>query len=172
MRYKYLRTFILLQRRNNKHTNVMALKFPEIKISVKIKGAKFSELHTVSNSKEAYEACMEIFNKDTIQYTEEVLLLFISRAGKLLGFSKISSGGTSHVIIDSKVIFTLALNSCAQSIIVAHNHPSGNLTPSRADIAITEKLCKQGEIMDIKILDHIICSNEGYYSFLESGKIK
>jgi DNA repair protein RadC len=72
-------------------------------------------------------------------------------------------------IADPKVIFSAALKACASSIILSHNHPSGNLKPSNADIQLTKKIVNAGNLLDIAVLDHVIVSAEGYYSFADEG---
>ncbi|MFT5383884.1 MAG: DNA repair protein RadC [Saprospiraceae bacterium] len=83
---------------------------------------------------------------------------------------KISSGGMAGTVVDAKIIFRKALeNGPASGIILAHNHPSGNLKPSQADIDITKKLKKAGETLDINVLDHLIIAGQSYYSFADDG---
>jgi DNA repair protein RadC len=94
-------------------------------------------------------------------------VLLLTRASKVLGVFDVSSGGTAGVVIDTKLIFVAALKTNAASIILAHNHPSGNLTPSRQDEQFTAKLKSAGQLLDIPVQDHIIVTNEGYYSFCE-----
>ncbi len=89
----------------------------------------------------------------------------------LISIQKISEGGTSGTVVDPKKIFKMGLLRQASSIILCHNHPSGNLKPSEADIKITKKIKEAGDIMDIKVLDHIIVSETSYYSFADEGII-
>ena len=129
---------------------------------------KLSTLPKVSNSEDAknqFKGCWS--NK--IQYVEEVYLMLLNRANKVLGFTKISYGGTTGSIVDIKVIFQVALKSNAHSIILCHNHPSGSLKPSSSDIQLTNKVKQAGILMDIPLLDHLIITNEGYYSFGDEG---
>lgn len=147
------------------------MKIPEIKISFKIDSVKKSELTKVVSSNDGYEVLKQIFDADTINWVEEAIILCLNRANKVVGFYKLASGGTSSVIMDTKVIYTVALNSGASAIIVAHNHPSGQLFPSDADRRVTKKLIDAGVIMDIPLLDHIIVTDEGYYSFADKGEL-
>lgn len=148
------------------------MKLPEIEISIKYKGTKKSELRKITCSTDIYEVCKLLFNENTIEWTEEVILICLSRANKILGYYKVSNGGVTGTFLDPKVIFTIALN-CAGStnIIMAHNHPSGNLDPSIQDDNITEKIKNAGKLLDIQLLDHLIITNEGYYSYMDEGKI-
>lgn len=86
-----------------------------------------------------------------------------------MGVVNISQGGFSGTVADPKVIFAVALKACASAIILAHNHPSGELSPSDADLALTRKLKSGGDILGISVHDHLIVSRYGFYSFLEEG---
>lgn len=147
------------------------MKIPEIKISFKIDKVKKSEMIQIASSKDGYDVLRQIFDADTIDWLEESIVLCLNRANKVVGFYKLSAGGMNGVIMDTKVVFTVALNCGASSIVVAHNHPSGKLYPSEADIRITQNLKNAGEIMDIPLLDHIIVTDEGYYSFADAGEL-
>jgi len=100
---------------------------------------------------------------------EEFWILLLNKANKIISKHDISKGGISGTVADTRVIFKLAVEDLATSIILCHNHPSGNLTPSDADIKLTKKLKDSGILMDIPILDHIIVSDGGYYSFADEG---
>lgn len=100
---------------------------------------------------------------------EVFAVLLLNRSNKIIHFEMISKGGITGTIADPRVILKLALNNNATSLILCHNHPSGNLQPSKADKDITEKIIKAASLMDIKILDHLIVSEEGYFSFLDEG---
>lgn len=145
----------------------------EIKIKYKIKGKKFTpeNLEPIKDSEGIVNILRKIFNADTIEWTEEFIMISLNRANKVIGYYKVSKGGMTGTIADPKVIFTMALNSGATSIIVAHNHPSGNLQPSPQDRQITTKLINAGELLDIKVLDHIILTSNRYYSFLDEGEM-
>lgn len=100
---------------------------------------------------------------------EEFWILLLNRSNTVIDRIKISQGGVSGTVIDSKLILKPAIDKLASSLILCHNHPSDNLKPSSEDIKITEKTKNAAELMDIKILDHIIVSNTGYFSFLDEG---
>jgi len=100
---------------------------------------------------------------------EEFWMLLLNRANKLIGWEQVSSGGVSGTVVDAKIVFRKAIEGHASSLILCHNHPSGNLKPSKADIQLTQKLKKAGEQLDILVLDHLIVSEEGYYSFADEG---
>ena len=150
----------------------MSLQIPEIKISVSFdKKLKRSEYFKIKSSRDCYEAFTKVFNADTINWCEEFLMLCLNNSNQVMGFYKVSSGGVTGTIVDPKVVFTIALNCCATSIILAHNHPSGKLIPSDADILITKKLKEGAKTLDIQILDHLIITNESFYSFNDEGQL-
>ena len=95
--------------------------------------------------------------------------MLLNRANKVLGIYPVSKGGVSGTLVDPKLIFSVALKCNASSIILAHNHPSGNLFPSENDKELTQKLKSAGNFLDIKVLDHLIITPEGYFSFADEG---
>jgi DNA repair protein RadC len=148
------------------------MKLPEIEISIRYKGTKKADLKQIKTSADVHEVCKMLFDQSTIDWTEEVVLLCLSQAKKLLGYYKVSSGGIAGTVLDARVVFTTALN-CAgtTSIILAHNHPSGNLNPSPQDDNMTRKIADAGELLDITLLDHLIVTSDGYYSYLDEGRL-
>jgi DNA repair protein RadC len=158
--------FVYLHRNHKTKQN---MKVPEIKISYKMDKVKPSELYKVTSSQNGYDALRQIFDADTFGWTEEAIVLCLNRANKVVGFYKLSSGGVAGTIMDPKVVFTVALNCGASSIILSHNHPSGNLQPSQEDKNVTEKIKAGGKLLDITLLDHIIVTEEGYFSFADEG---
>ncbi len=100
---------------------------------------------------------------------EEFWILCLNRANQVLRIQQISSGGISGTVADPKIIFKKGLEQNSSSLILIHNHPSGNLQPSQADIQLTEKVKQGGIHLDLPILDHIIFTNESYYSFADNG---
>lgn len=102
---------------------------------------------------------------------EEVWILLLNRANKVIKKRQISKGGITGSVIDIRLIIKEAIDSLASAIILCHNHPSGNTSPSKEDDIITEKLKNAGKIMDIKLLDHIIVCEKSYYSYLDKGRL-
>ncbi|MFC4262224.1 DNA repair protein RadC [Ferruginibacter yonginensis] len=102
---------------------------------------------------------------------EVFAVLFLNQANKVKAFKIISSGGITGTVADPRVILRHAIEESATNLILCHNHPSGNLTPSKADHDITQKIKHAASFLDIKVLDHIIVSDEGYYSFADEGLI-
>ncbi len=102
---------------------------------------------------------------------EEFWILILSNSLNLLKAEKISAGGLTGTIADPRIIFKLALEQLGSSIILVHNHPSGNLQPSQADIQLTKKLVDAGRLLDINVQEHLIFGNDGYYSLKDEGII-
>lgn len=122
----------------------------------------------ISSSKEAYLALAPLLmDLDT----EEFWILLLNQANRMIGREKISSGGLAITSVDSRVVFKKALESNATSIVLCHNHPSGNLRPSQADLDLTQRMRKAGEQLEILVQDHLIVSEAGYYSFADEGII-
>lgn len=145
---------------------------PEIKVTVSFdRNVKKSELFKIDSSKTAEELFRKIFNADTFDWQEEVIILCLNNSNKVLGFYKLAKGGITGTILDPRMIFTIALKCCATSIIVAHNHPSGKLQASDADKSITKKIKEAGKILDITLLDHLILTDEFYLSFADEGML-
>ncbi|WP_317168263.1 JAB domain-containing protein [Pontibacter pamirensis] len=100
---------------------------------------------------------------------EQFKVMLLNRANKVLGIYETSTGGVAGTVADPKLIFVAALKACASSIVLCHNHPSGNLKPSAADLQLTKKIKQGGELLDIAVLDHIILTSESYYSLADEG---
>ncbi|MFP4017963.1 MAG: JAB domain-containing protein [Bacteroidales bacterium] len=145
-------------------------KSPLPELSLKYKKGDFKKIR-ITNSKEASQVIREFFDADLIEYREEMFVLFTNRKNNTIGYMKISVGGTSGTVTDPKMIFSTALLSGAYGIILAHNHPSGETFPSKPDRAITKKIMKGAELMDMVLLDHIIITADSYYSFADEGTL-
>jgi len=102
---------------------------------------------------------------------EEFWILILNHGNQVIGRKMVSKGGVTGTVVDSRVVFKTALEGNAASLVLCHNHPSGTLQPSQADISLTQKLKKAGQTLDIKILDHLIVSEYGYYSFADEGQM-
>lgn len=145
---------------------------PQIQISVSFdREVKTSQLYTIKSSVDASELFKKVFNSDTFYWQEEMILLCLNNANKVIAYYKISSGSITGTIADVRMIYTLALKTGSVGIMIAHNHPSGTLRASDADKTITKKIQKAGETLDIKLLDHLILTDEDYYSFADNGLI-
>lgn len=102
---------------------------------------------------------------------EEFWILFLNRANKVQGRMKISQGGVSGTVTDVRIVMKKAIESLASGLVICHNHPSGNNSPSDADIRITQKIKEAGALMDIQLLDHLIICGKNYYSFADNGAL-
>jgi len=102
---------------------------------------------------------------------EEFWVLLLNRMNKVVKMKRISEGGVSGTVADPKIIYKLALENLATGVIVAHNHPSGNLKPSQSDIDLTRKLKEAGKFLEVQLLDHLIIANRNYFSFADEGLI-
>ena len=142
------------------------MQLPELKIRVERTEGDGST-YTMRSSANAHDFFRTIFNADTISWTEESAMIVLNRANEVIGHYKVSSGGTASTVVDAKVIFTIALNSVGHSIILAHNHPSGNLQASEQDIKLTKDLVQGGNILGIRVLDHLILTDKGYLSMAD-----
>ena len=147
--------------------NLFNYNLAEIEVSYRTT-VKASERRKITNSKDSESVFREIWS-DSMELKEEFYILLLNRANKVLGWYKVSEGGMSGTVVDPKLIFSTALKGLASSIILSHNHPSGNLKPSEQDITLTKRLKQAGELLEIPVLDHLILSSEGYYSFADEG---
>ena len=102
---------------------------------------------------------------------EEFWVLFLNRANRIISKQQISTGGMSGTVADPRMIFKAALDQKALSIILCHNHPSGNIQPSTADIQLTKNIVEAGKVLEISVLDHVIITQTGFYSFADEGII-
>jgi DNA repair protein RadC len=128
---------------------------------------KISEREKVKQSGDAARLFRQLFDLDIIEHHELFFIMMLNRAGRLLGFKKISEGGCAGTVVDPKIIFQAAILCNAQTIVLCHNHPSGNLEPSPQDKAITKKVVEAGKLLDIYVSDHIIITSESYFSFAD-----
>jgi DNA repair protein RadC len=140
----------------------------EIQLTYKSK-VKASLRPKISRSKDAEDVLRKYWNEDILELHEQFKILLLNRTNKVTGIYEVSSGGVAGTVADPKLIFVCALKAAASGIILAHNHPSGALQPSQADIELTKKLHNAGKLLEIQVLDHIILTSEGYYSFADEG---
>ena len=142
----------------------------EVQLSYK-SNVKSSTRYKINSSQDAYELLTKYFPDDTIEYKESFKVL-LNQSNKVLGIVPISEGGISATYVDVRLILQAALLANATQVILAHNHPSGSMKPSTLDDALTEKVRKGAELMEIHVADHIILSPEKeYYSYHDEGKL-
>jgi len=124
----------------------------------------------IKNSNDAAELFRSVWD-DTLEINESVICLFLNRNNATIGWFKVSQGGISSSIVDNRLILATALKCLASGIILCHNHPSGNTSPSNSDIMVTKKLKEAAEFFDIHLLDHIILTDVSHYSLADNGEI-
>ena len=146
----------------------MQFKVSEIQVSYR-PGFKAIERPKVTSSIQAYEILRQGWNENRMELLEEFKILLLNRSNRVLGVVMVASGGFAGVLVDPKVIFSVAVKCGAHGIILAHNHPSWELLPSAADINLTGRLKAGGKLLGIEVFDHLILSPDGYYSFGNEG---
>ena len=139
-----------------------------MEIGVRRKYNKTAELLQISSSRDAHR----IFAPHLIDIQhEEFWYLLLNRANKVTQKEQLSKGGVAGTVVDPKLIFKKALEAQASGIILAHNHPSGNLKPSTQDINLTQQLRSAAKLLDMTILDHLIIAEDSYFSFADEGML-
>jgi len=140
----------------------------ENQISYSAKVAKKFRIK-INKSEDAYLSLLNSWNKDLIELQEELKILLLNNANEVLGIQNLSKGSTNGVNVDLKLLFAVSLKACATGIIIAHNHPTGNLQPSESDKTLTQKIKESGKLLDIKLLDHLIVTKESFFSLADNG---
>ena len=126
----------------------------------------------IRHSVDAFKLFWEHWDKDKIEYCEQFKIMLLNQKNSVLGIAEISSGGISATIIDARIILQHALKCHSVGLILAHNHPSSNPTPSESDVSVTKKLIEAGKLMDIQVLDHlVICADGSFYSLADECRI-
>lgn len=128
-------------------------------------------LNPITQSKDAYDLIIREWDDNILEMIEEVKVIFLNRTNKQIGIYNLAKGGITGCVVDIRVILSVALKTLATGIILVHNHPSGNLNPSTEDKKITNDLQKACEIMNITLLDHLIVTRKGFFSFADEGII-
>ena len=132
---------------------------------------KIRDLPKIQSPQEAYELFLSAWDKSKLQFVEQFKIMLLNRANRVLGICTLSTGGTNSTVIDMKILFVVAIKTNSSSIIVAHNHPSGNLVPSDVDRSLTVKIKSASKLMEVSLQDHLIVTEDGYYSFTEEGAL-
>ena len=125
----------------------------------------------VKLAENAYKILLSVFDSETIQYKEFFKVILMNRANKVLGVCHISEGGLNETSADIRIIMQAAILGNASAIILAHNHPSGNIQPSMQDDQVTKRVKEIAKLIGINLLDHLIITDETYYSYSENGRI-
>lgn len=124
----------------------------------------------ITSSKHLYNFLKQIEDKDTV-YLETFKVLFLNKQNQIKGYQILSTGGTNACLADAKVIFKVALDTMAEAIVISHNHPSGAKRPSDADLKLTRNIQQTAKALGIVLLDHIIVTENDYYSFSDEGTL-
>jgi len=129
-------------------------------ISISYKPSLLEEGVKIKTSWEAAAVLRRYFPEDTIHLQERVVVMFLNKCNNILGVYPMSAGGVTGTVLDVRLLFAIALKAVAVNIILCHNHPSGNMEASEADKEVTERVKRIGNLMDIKLLDHLILHPE------------
>ena len=149
---------------------IKCTKVAEVEIVYK-SNVKPSERPVIKSSKDAYGILSNYYNTNILELQEQFCVLYLNNAKKAIAVNMHSTGGITGTVADIRLILVTALKLAASGLIISHSHPSGNLSPSRQDEAITNKIKNAAQLMDIALLDHIIISSENYYSMSDNGII-
>jgi len=129
-----------------------------------------SQQPQVTSPGRAVELLRSVWGEGQLELREEFLVLLLNNSKRCLGWAKISSGGATATIVDPAAVLRVAILANAQSVLLNHNHPSGNLEASKADITLTNRIVKSGKLLGVDVADHIILTARGgYLSFREEG---
>jgi len=137
-----------------------------LEIGRRMKGLTPDSKPKMTSSKDIYKVLRA--SMEDLQH-EMFKVIFLNQNNSIITIKTLSEGGIAGTVVDPRLIFKEALNQTAVAIILAHNHPSGNLKPSQSDLNITQKMISAGKLLEIKVLDHLIISEQGYYSFADEG---
>ena len=143
-------------------------KVAEVELVYKTK-VKASERPLIKTSKDCYQTFLKVWDENKMEMQEEFKVLLINRANRVTGVYEASVGGITGTVADPRLILAAAIKGLAVGIVLAHNHPSGNLKPSLADEQLTAKIKTAASFHDIRVLDHIIVTADAYYSFADEG---
>ncbi|WP_281980483.1 JAB domain-containing protein [Tenacibaculum mesophilum] len=125
----------------------------------------------VTGADSAHKTLRKMWDTNLLNIQEQFCVLFLNNSNEVVGFRCLSSGTLTASLVDFKILFGLACKSLSSAIIIAHNHPSGKLQPSQGDINVTKKIKEAGNMLDIKLLDHIILTQNDYYSLNDNHLI-
>ena len=144
------------------------MNFAEVRLTYKPK-IKASERQQLTSSTEAYKLLRQVYDPETIEYRESFKVILLNRQNRVIGVTSMAEGGIDKVLVDVRMIFQAALLANASGIIISHNHPTGCLHPSEEDRKLTGAIREGGKLINIILLDHLIVTSEGYFSFADEG---
>lgn len=148
--------------------NLSLFQVTEVELVYRNKVKPCDRLQIVRSS-DVYNLLLSVWDMNKIELVEEFKIMLLDRRNACLGVAAIASGGITGCLVDSRIVFSTALKARASSIILAHNHPSGNLLPSKDDMNLTQKLVDGGRLLDIKVIEHLIVTPQGYHSLADEG---
>lgn len=143
--------------------------FEEVRLIYRNK-VKAENRPKISEARDAYNIFLQIWDHDQINLVEEGKLLLLDHKMRLMSVANIGMGGMTSVIIDLRMIFSIALKRRSNNIILAHNHPSGGLEPSTADLTLTRRVRDAGELLNIHLQDHLIVTDAGFHAIISEGR--
>lgn len=140
----------------------------EVELIYKSK-VKPSERPVIKNSSDMHRILRHYYDENTIELQEQFYVIYLNRACRALGIYKLSTGGITGTVADPRLIIAMALKLASCNLILSHSHPSGNLTPSKADLALTQQIKLAAMVFNINVVDHVIVTSEDYMSFTDEG---
>jgi len=143
---------------------------PQIKVSF-VPSEPVKDRNKINCSRDAVDILRQIWDKETIHLYEEFYALFLDRKNGIIGYRIMNRGSNCGTVVNVQLIFSIALQCNSSSIIICHNHPSGNTKPSTQDDNITRKIEKAAKFFELKLLDHIILTSQGYLSYMDEGRL-
>ncbi|QMU65555.1 MAG: DNA repair protein [Flavobacteriaceae bacterium] len=145
--------------------------FPIGEVQLSYKRKNQFTIYKITSSQSANECIRKIFPIEQISYRERMYTLYLDNSNNILGYQLLSIGGITGTLVDVRVLMQGALLTNAVGLLLFHNHPSNTLKPSNADKNITDKIIRSAEILDLKVLDHLIITEDRYYSFADNGEL-
>lgn len=145
------------------------MKKKSVEFKLKAEKQEFA-IRKIANATDAYNYA-RMFYFDDINIYESSFIILLNSAGNTIGYAKISQGGVSNCIVDVRLVAKIAIDSLAHSVILVHNHPSGSTRPSSYDDSLTKQVNAGLELLNIKLRDHLIITEDDYYSYCDEGKL-
>lgn len=145
------------------------MQIPQVKLSYK--RSRKAKVQSLKSSMEVYKAMLPFFEDDMIDHHERFVVMLCTPKLEPLGIYVISEGGITSTVVDIRMLFQAVLLSNATQIILAHNHPSGNLTTSEQDDNLTARIKEICRLIDVRLLDHLIITSAGYFSYADEGRL-
>jgi DNA repair protein RadC len=144
----------------------------EIEVSYRYDNA-LADRPIIKSAEDAIDVLKNLYHLERIGLQEQFVIVFLNRANKVIGSSNLFVGGLTGTVVDIKLVLAIGLKLMASSIIISHNHPSGNIKPSEEDKKITNKLCDASKLLEIQLLDHLVVTPDmKYFSFANEGLLK